>query len=69
MSIKSMLRSGMLLVTGLVLFACGGPKRPDWIMKGAGAFKDRQNVLRRRNRRRHPIRGVAPHHRRQPCHR
>ncbi len=41
MSVKTMMRGGLLMVTGLVLFACGGPKRPDWIMKGAGAFKDK----------------------------
>ena len=40
MSTQTLLRQSGLAVLGLALFACGGPKRPDWIMKGAGAFKD-----------------------------
>jgi len=41
---KKMIRGGLLMVTGLALFACG-PKRPDWIMKGAGAFKNTEKTL------------------------
>jgi hypothetical protein len=33
-----------LVATSLALFACG-PKRPDWIMKGSGAFKKEQKVF------------------------
>lgn len=45
MSTKTILRQSAVAVLGLALFACGGPKRPDWIMKGAGAFKDRTKTF------------------------
>jgi hypothetical protein len=45
MTSKTLFRQGVLAVTGLALFACGGPKRPDWIMKGAGAFKDKTKTF------------------------
>ena len=45
MSTKTLLRQSVLAVAGFALFACGGPKRPDWIMKGAGAFKDKTKTF------------------------
>jgi hypothetical protein len=45
MNLKNLLRFSVLASVGLALFACGGPKRPDWIMKGAGAFKDKTKTL------------------------
>ncbi len=45
MSKNSLIRNSVLAVAGLALFACGGPKRPDWIMKGAGAFKDKTKTF------------------------
>ncbi|MBP9127552.1 MAG: LPP20 family lipoprotein [Elusimicrobia bacterium] len=45
MSTKTLLRQSVLAVAGLALFACGGPKQPEWIMKGAGAFKDRSKTF------------------------
>jgi hypothetical protein len=45
MNLKNLLRFSVLASVGLALFACGGPKRPDWVMKGAGAFKDKTKTL------------------------
>lgn len=41
------LKQGMMLaVVGLMLAACGGgPKKPDWVMKGSGAFKADKKVF------------------------
>lgn len=45
MSKKTLFHQSVLALFGLTLFACGGPKQPDWIMKGAGAFKDRTKTF------------------------
>lgn len=45
MNLKTLFRYTMLTSVGLALFACGGVKRPDWIMKGAGAFKDKSKTF------------------------
>jgi hypothetical protein len=41
----SIMRWGTALAASMMLFACGGPKRPDWIMKSSGAFKKGDRVL------------------------
>lgn len=34
-----------VLATAFLLTACGGPKKPDWVMKGSGAFKGDSKVI------------------------
>jgi hypothetical protein len=39
------IRLGAMLAVGLFLAGCGGEKRPDWVMKGSGAFKGDRKVI------------------------
>lgn len=43
-----MKKLALICAAGLLLWGCAstGPKKPDWIMKGSGAFKDNKKVMR-----------------------
>src|SRR5262245_25567097 len=42
---KTLTRAGAVLAAAVMLAACGGPKKPDWVMQGSGAFKKNQKVF------------------------
>ncbi len=45
MNLKNLKRWGALFLGMAIVAACGGPKKPDWIMKGSGAFKADKKVF------------------------